>query len=137
MAGPVKAIKPEETMASSNLNCMGAGEEAPPRVHTSARPAPAPAPALAPLLRGRANTLNVLSLSSEVTSRPRMGKWPCHTHTHTHTVSSRRAAAPRRPGPCASAHRRKPAFNMETKSTGGAEHDIEPIRKHREREPGV
>ena len=52
---------------------MGAREEAPPRVHTRARPAPAPAPAPAPLLRGRANTLNVLSLWSEVTRRPRAG----------------------------------------------------------------
>ena len=44
MAGPVKAIQPEE-WPSWNLNCMGAGEEGPPRVHTRARPAPAPAPA--------------------------------------------------------------------------------------------
>ncbi len=74
MAGPVKAIQPEEKLSSSdssNLNCMGAGEVAPPRVHTSARPAPVPAPA--PLLRGRANTLSVLSSVLEVTTRPRSG----------------------------------------------------------------
>jgi hypothetical protein len=55
---------------------MGAGEEAPPRVPTSAKPAPSPAPALTatPLLRGKVNTLNVLSLVLEVTSRPRVGQ---------------------------------------------------------------
>ena len=52
---------------------MGAGEEAPPRVHTSAMPALVPALAPASLLCGRVNTLKLLSMKLEVTSRPRAG----------------------------------------------------------------
>ena len=61
MGGPVKAIQPDQP------------QEANPRVHTIARPATVQVPEVVVRLLGRANTLNVLSLLLEVTSRPRVG----------------------------------------------------------------
>ncbi len=43
-------------------------------MHTSAMPAHVPAPAPASLLGGRVNTLKVLSMKLEVTTRPRVGQ---------------------------------------------------------------
>ena len=72
MAEPVRAIQPEGPLPSWNLNCMGAGEEAPPRVHTGGKPVPVPEVLLS-LLR-RANTLRVLFQRLEVTRRRRIGQ---------------------------------------------------------------
>jgi hypothetical protein len=72
VAGPVKVIQPELPWPLQSLNCMGAGEEAPPRVHTRAKPVSDTEGAL--ILCGRENTLNMLLLSLEVTSRPRVGQ---------------------------------------------------------------
>jgi hypothetical protein len=60
-----------------NLNCIGSGEDAPPRpprVHTSTRPAPVDAHAAGSGVLGRSNTLRVLSFQLEVASRPRVGQ---------------------------------------------------------------
>lgn len=77
MAGPVNAIQPDQSLSFMNWNCIGAGEEPPPRVYRSVSPVPVPAPAPVhvpgQLLRGKANTLNVSSGRLEVTSRPRAG----------------------------------------------------------------
>jgi hypothetical protein len=66
----VNAIQPEEqkkvVAQILNLNCMGAGEEAPPKTHKSDI-------SPRPQLRGNLKTLNVLLLAFEVTSKPRVG----------------------------------------------------------------
>ena len=72
MAGPVKAIQPESAWRSRNLNCMVAGEEVPPRVCIRAKPLPVTDGVL--ILCGRAKTLRVLTIRSDVTTRPKAGQ---------------------------------------------------------------
>jgi hypothetical protein len=55
-----------------NLNCMGAGEEAPPRVYIRAKPVPVTEGML--ILCGRVKTLRVLLMLSDVTTRPCTGQ---------------------------------------------------------------
>ena len=78
VTSPVKVSQPDLWPSPTKLNCMGAAQQAPPRVHTSANAAPS-GPDNASLL-GRWKTLRVLSLLLEVKSGANCQATPTEVH---------------------------------------------------------